>query len=207
MVVRYGDFVLYRPPVKGITLLLWGGPIALMLLGFFVLQRYLRQRARASMLKTSRSRPTKPAAPMRCSRNSTRNDPVRHFRHPADRGGRRLHLAAAVAGPARPQTTRRPAARKPIWPFSATSWPNWNVKEVEGTLADGDFEQAKRELQRRLLEEVEPECRRRTPEASAWPEPQDGDRLLFLLPVLAVGYGLLGNPKALDPAQTARRPR
>ena len=27
MVVRYGDFVLYRPPVKGITLLLWGGPI------------------------------------------------------------------------------------------------------------------------------------------------------------------------------------
>ena len=46
MVVRYGDFVLYRPPVKGITLLLWGGPIALMLLGVFALQRYLRQRAR-----------------------------------------------------------------------------------------------------------------------------------------------------------------
>lgn len=46
MVVRYGDFVLYRPPVKGITLLLWGGPIALLLLGLFVLQRYLRQRAR-----------------------------------------------------------------------------------------------------------------------------------------------------------------
>ena len=46
MVTRYGDFVLYRPPVKGITLLLWGGPIALMLLGLFALQRYLRQRAR-----------------------------------------------------------------------------------------------------------------------------------------------------------------
>lgn len=45
MVVRYGDFVLYRPPVKGITLLLWGGPIALLLIGLFVLQRYLRQRA------------------------------------------------------------------------------------------------------------------------------------------------------------------
>ena len=45
MVVRYGDFVLYRPPVKGITLLLWGGPVALMLLGLFVLIRYLRRRA------------------------------------------------------------------------------------------------------------------------------------------------------------------
>ncbi len=44
MVVRYGDFVLYRPPVKGITLLLWGGPLALMLLGLVILVRYLRRR-------------------------------------------------------------------------------------------------------------------------------------------------------------------
>ncbi len=44
MVARYGDFVLYRPPVKGITLLLWGGPLALMLFGLFALQRYLRRR-------------------------------------------------------------------------------------------------------------------------------------------------------------------
>ncbi len=45
MVVRYGDFVLYRPPVKGITLLLWGGPIALMILGLVALVRYQRRRA------------------------------------------------------------------------------------------------------------------------------------------------------------------
>jgi cytochrome c-type biogenesis protein CcmH len=45
MVTRYGDFVLYRPPVKGITLLLWGGPVVLMLFGLFALQRYLRRRA------------------------------------------------------------------------------------------------------------------------------------------------------------------
>ncbi len=45
MVVRYGDFVLYRPPGKGITLLLWGGPLALMLLGIVALIRHLRRRA------------------------------------------------------------------------------------------------------------------------------------------------------------------
>ena len=45
MVVRYGDFVLYRPPVKGTTLLLWGGPIALLVLGLVVLVRYQRRRA------------------------------------------------------------------------------------------------------------------------------------------------------------------
>ncbi len=45
MVARYGDFVLYRPPVKSITYLLWGGPLAMLLIGIFALQRYLRQRA------------------------------------------------------------------------------------------------------------------------------------------------------------------
>jgi cytochrome c-type biogenesis protein CcmH len=44
MVSRYGDFVRYRPPVKGSTLFLWFGPLALLLLGLFVLIRYLRQR-------------------------------------------------------------------------------------------------------------------------------------------------------------------
>lgn len=46
MVTRYGDFVLYRPPVKGITLLLWGGPIVLMLLGLIILVRYMRRRTK-----------------------------------------------------------------------------------------------------------------------------------------------------------------
>ncbi len=31
MIDRYGDFVLYRPPVKSTTLLLWLGPFALLL--------------------------------------------------------------------------------------------------------------------------------------------------------------------------------
>ena len=45
MVARYGDFVLYRPPVKGITLLLWGGPVGLLIVGLVALLRYLRRRA------------------------------------------------------------------------------------------------------------------------------------------------------------------
>lgn len=41
---RYGDFVLYRPPVKAITSLLWLGPFALLLGGGFVLWRQARRR-------------------------------------------------------------------------------------------------------------------------------------------------------------------
>jgi cytochrome c-type biogenesis protein CcmH len=46
MVERYGDFVLYRPPVKASTWLLWFGPLALLLLGIVVLIRYLLERRR-----------------------------------------------------------------------------------------------------------------------------------------------------------------
>jgi cytochrome c-type biogenesis protein CcmH len=45
MVQRYGDFVLYRPPVKGATLLLWFGPVLLVLAGLLVLYRKLRMQA------------------------------------------------------------------------------------------------------------------------------------------------------------------
>jgi cytochrome c-type biogenesis protein CcmH len=44
MVERYGDFVLYRPPLKGTTLLLWFGPPLLLLLGIIFLLRYLNAR-------------------------------------------------------------------------------------------------------------------------------------------------------------------
>jgi len=46
MVQRYGDFVLYRPPVNTSTWLLWFGPFALMVGGIILLVRMLR-RARA----------------------------------------------------------------------------------------------------------------------------------------------------------------
>jgi len=41
---RYGDFVLYRPPVKRRTYLLWFGPFILLGLGLFGLFRYIRSR-------------------------------------------------------------------------------------------------------------------------------------------------------------------
>ncbi len=44
MVERYGDFVLYRPPVKPITWLLWIGPFVILLAGIVGLLMYLRRR-------------------------------------------------------------------------------------------------------------------------------------------------------------------
>jgi cytochrome c-type biogenesis protein CcmH len=47
MVQRYGDFVLYRPPFKASTVLLWLGPALLLVLGFLTLRRVLRSRQRS----------------------------------------------------------------------------------------------------------------------------------------------------------------
>jgi cytochrome c-type biogenesis protein CcmH len=44
MVARYGDFVLYQPPVKSTTVLLWAGPALLLLFGVLGLVRVLRGR-------------------------------------------------------------------------------------------------------------------------------------------------------------------
>ena len=44
MVERYGDFVLYRPPLKGTTLVLWIGPFLLLAGGAFAAWRIARRR-------------------------------------------------------------------------------------------------------------------------------------------------------------------
>jgi cytochrome c-type biogenesis protein CcmH len=41
---RYGDFVLYNPPVKATTYLLWFGPFVLLLAGTALLYRYVKRR-------------------------------------------------------------------------------------------------------------------------------------------------------------------
>jgi cytochrome c-type biogenesis protein CcmH len=46
MTARYGDFVLYRPPVKGSTALLWYGPGALLVVAVGVFVVILRRRAK-----------------------------------------------------------------------------------------------------------------------------------------------------------------
>jgi cytochrome c-type biogenesis protein CcmH len=46
MTDRYGDFVLYRPPFKASTALLWIGPMALLAIGLGALVLVLRRRAK-----------------------------------------------------------------------------------------------------------------------------------------------------------------
>ena len=79
-------------------------------------------------------------------------------------------------------------------------------EHAEGSLATDDFEQARTELQRRMLEEVSPQdeaivstTQRSRPTAMV---------LVFALPLLAVaGYALLGNPLALNPEKAVAQPQ
>lgn len=42
MVKRYGDYVLYRPPFKASTVLLWFGPVLIFGIGLFFAVRFIR---------------------------------------------------------------------------------------------------------------------------------------------------------------------
>ncbi len=48
MTERYGDFVLYRPPLKATTVALWAGPFVLLGVGAAVLVLNIRRRHRAA---------------------------------------------------------------------------------------------------------------------------------------------------------------
>ncbi len=55
LVARYGDFVLYRPPLKSNTLFLWFGPAMVLIVGLAGL--YLTLKRRLARLESSRSNP------------------------------------------------------------------------------------------------------------------------------------------------------
>lgn len=63
MTARYGDFVLYRPPVKGATFLLWFGPTVLMIGGLAALALVLRRRSRLGAEHFDPEEPEDPAGP------------------------------------------------------------------------------------------------------------------------------------------------
>ncbi len=59
LVSRYGDFVLYRPPVKATTILLWTGPFVALALGisaFWLLARRRRPQTPAILSEEERRR-------------------------------------------------------------------------------------------------------------------------------------------------------
>lgn len=46
LTTRYGDFILFKPPVKGITYILWFGPFAFLFFGFIIFWRTCFKRVR-----------------------------------------------------------------------------------------------------------------------------------------------------------------
>lgn len=56
MTSRYGDFVLYLPRVETKTYILWGGPIALFILGLLTVLFLVRRQKKASTLKVELSK-------------------------------------------------------------------------------------------------------------------------------------------------------
>ena len=50
LVERYGDFVLYNPPLTEKTYILWLGPFVLMLLAFIILMSFISRQAKAKSM-------------------------------------------------------------------------------------------------------------------------------------------------------------
>ena len=49
LVARYGDFVLYKPPLKNTTFLLWFGPFILLLIAVGVALRFVKSRSESEI--------------------------------------------------------------------------------------------------------------------------------------------------------------
>lgn len=53
MVERYGEFILYRPRLSPATMLLWGAPVALLIIGVVMLLLIVRKRRRVDVEESS----------------------------------------------------------------------------------------------------------------------------------------------------------
>ncbi|MFL0809293.1 MAG: cytochrome c-type biogenesis protein CcmH [Agarilytica sp.] len=56
MVALYGDFILYKPPVQANTLVLWAGPVVMVLIGLSIFAVILINRSRAQALENGDER-------------------------------------------------------------------------------------------------------------------------------------------------------
>ena len=57
MVTRYGDFVLYRPPVQSNTIVLWLGPSVMFGIGIIIFGTIIYRRTRATSEKETSAEP------------------------------------------------------------------------------------------------------------------------------------------------------
>lgn len=55
MTARYGDFVLYKPPLKFKTLFLWMGPPLLLFFSLFIIVKYLKNQSKVAVDELSDS--------------------------------------------------------------------------------------------------------------------------------------------------------
>lgn len=77
MVARYGDFVLYRPPLKPTTLMLWIGPLLLLVLGIWLLLRQLRRRSASPVENDALSADERARLERLLRDDEARSDPLR----------------------------------------------------------------------------------------------------------------------------------
>jgi len=77
MVERYGDFVLYRPPLKPTTLMLWIGPLLLLVLGIWLLLRQLRRRSASPVENDALSADERARLERLLRDDEARSDPLR----------------------------------------------------------------------------------------------------------------------------------
>jgi cytochrome c-type biogenesis protein CcmH len=59
MTDRYGDFVLYNPPLKTKTALLWLGPIAFLITGFIMIFWFIRRKKTAEIMPIDKKKQDK----------------------------------------------------------------------------------------------------------------------------------------------------